>query len=415
MAEAEEERGKALQEAQEEAHEREQEIERLLLEARIQAQELDDVRAADEEKARELDRVRDELHDIRTQLAEARAAEQHSQDIDVLRTAHAHDLESIRAEHAQSTDALRSTHAQAIDSLKATLATARADLDTQRREKERALKTHTAEADRALRDHIAEADGDRAVLEHQLAGLRAALDDAQHELRDAQGDGAGLREELARVERELRDARHVERVLREDVRAGRAGEEAFETRLEESGRLVAQMLDVALAFRAAHARALATAQALAPSAAKARNLSESVFAPGSRAGLGINALPGAGLNEEPEPIDPGDPAGALEALRAVDHDHFLDEIRRTIRKWQKQCKEYRERAKGKISFRNFGEGDLALFLPTRNSVAKPWAAFNGEFIRSDFIDGASCRCFPTISQSRFRITSFKQRATSPSS
>lgn len=377
MTDDEEQRGRALQEAQETVHEREQEIERLQLDMRLQAQELQDIRAADENKARDLERLHDELRDMRAQLIEARAAEQHSQDIDVLRTAHSHDLEIIRAEHAQSTDALRSTHAQAIDSLKATLAIARADLDAQRREKERTIKNLAAESDRALRDHIAEADGDRAVLEHQLAGLRAALDEAQHDLRDAQGDSVGLREELARVERELRDARHIERVLREDVRAGRAGEEAFEARLEESQRLVAQILDVALAFRAAHARALSAAQALAPSAGKARNLSESVFVPGSRSALGPNALPGAAQNEEPEPIDPADPAAALEILRAVDHDHFLDEIRRTIRKWQKQCKEYRERAKGKISFRNFGEGDLALFLPTRNSVAKPWAAFNG--------------------------------------
>ena len=86
---------------------------------------------------------------------------------------------------------------------------------------------------------------------------------------------------------------------------------------------------------------------------------------------------------EPAPIDPSDPVAALEALRAFDHDHFLETIAKagsTIRKWQKQCKDYRERAKGKISFRNFAKGDLALFLPTRNSVSKPWAAFNGKCV-----------------------------------
>ncbi|KAF7971237.1 hypothetical protein HWV62_21548 [Athelia sp. TMB] len=368
----------ALEEARAQTMARELEVERLHDEARVQGLELDAARSVAEQRARELERTHGELHDTRTQLAEARAAEQHSLDIDTLREAHAADLEEIRANHATDLDSLRSMHAQAFDALRAShaqaLGSARAELDGQRREKDR----RAAEADRALRDHIAEADGDRAVLEHQCAGLRSTLEDVQGELRDARGDAAGLREELARVERELRDARHVERVLREDVRAGREGEEAFETRLEESRRLVAQLLDVALAFRAAHARALATAQSLAPSAAKAKSLGDSVFAPGARAALGANALP-TPLIDEPEPLDPADPAGALEVLRAVDHDHFLDEIRRTIRKWQKQCKEYRERAKGKISFRNFGEGDLALFLPTRNSVAKPWAAFNVSF------------------------------------
>lgn len=370
----------ALEEARSQTMARGLEVERLHDEARVQGLELDAARSVAEQRARELERTHGELHDTRTQLAEARAAEQHSLDIDTLRGAHAADLEEIRASHAADLDSLRSMHAQAFDALRAShaqaLASARAELDGQRREKDRRV----AEADRALRDHIAEADGDRAVLEHQCAGLRGTLEDVQGELRDARGDAAGLREELARVERELRDARHVERVLREDVRAGREGEEAFETRLEESGRLVAQLLDVALAFRAAHARALATAQSLAPSAAKTKSLGDSVFAPGARAALGANALP-IPLIDEPEPLDPADPAGALEVLRAVDHDHFLDEIRRTIRKWQKQCKEYRERAKGKISFRNFGEGDLALFLPTRNSVAKPWAAFNGVHCR----------------------------------
>lgn len=47
----------------------------------------------------------------------------------------------------------------------------------------------------------------------------------------------------------------------------------------------------------------------------------------------------------------------------------LAKISGVLRKWQKQCKEYRERAKGRIVFRNFGKGDLALFLPTRGGGA----------------------------------------------
>ena len=114
-------------------------------------------------------------------------------------------------------------------------------------------------------------------------------------------------------------------------------------------------------------------------------MSESVFV-GGRRGI-LNNLP------EPAPIDPSDPAAAVEALRAIDHDQFLEAINKagqTIRKWQKQCKDYREKAKGKISFRNFAKGDLALFLPTRNSVTKPWAAFNGTFFeRASCLDSLS--------------------------
>ncbi|KAJ7635147.1 putative peripheral membrane protein [Roridomyces roridus] len=255
------------------------------------------------------------------------------------------------------------------------------------REKDRMLRAQASEHDRIIRDHIAEADGDRAVLERQFHELKAVqehterqLEGLRSEMELGNADSLGLREELQRVQRELRDARTAERVLREDLRAGRASQSDFEQRLEESGRLTAQILDVAMGFRAAHVKALNAAQLMTshPGTGLRSNsagMAESTFSSSMRHSI-ISHL------DEPSPIDPTDPAAALEVLRAFDHDHFLEAITKTgstIRKWQKQCKEYRERAKGKISFRNFAKGDLALFLPTRNSVSKPWAAFNVSF------------------------------------
>lgn len=53
------------------------------------------------------------------------------------------------------------------------------------------------------------------------------------------------------------------------------------------------------------------------------------------------------------------------------------------RKWQKEARSYRDKyhraqseAHEKIAFRSFKEGDLALFLPTRNQAIRSWAAFN---------------------------------------
>lgn len=256
------------------------------------------------------------------------------------------------------------------------------------KEKDRLLRAQASEHDRIMRDHIAEADGDRAVLEHQYLELKAALEDTERQVKDARAqadmyssDAVGLREELQRVEHELREARHTERVLRDDLRAGRASQTDFDRKQEDSGRLIAQMLDVALAFRESHVKALVAIQTMTshPSSSSAKtgtspNMSESVFG-GLRRSIVSNVV-------EPPPIDPSDPPAALDALRAFDHDQFLEAVNKagqTIRKWQKQCKDYREKAKGKISFRNFAKGDLALFLPTRNSVTKPWAAFNGAF------------------------------------
>lgn len=66
--------------------------------------------------------------------------------------------------------------------------------------------------------------------------------------------------------------------------------------------------------------------------------------------------------------------------------HRIKEAEHKARKWQREAKTYRDRAhyqqkdaQDKIAFRHFKEGDLALFLPTRNQQAGAWAAFNVGF------------------------------------
>jgi autophagy-related protein 11 len=61
----------------------------------------------------------------------------------------------------------------------------------------------------------------------------------------------------------------------------------------------------------------------------------------------------------------------------------MRDMEHTARKWQKEARGYRDKAHRfqaeaheKIAFRSFKEGDLALFLPTRNQATRPWAAFN---------------------------------------
>ncbi|KAF5980838.1 myosin heavy chain [Fusarium coicis] len=64
----------------------------------------------------------------------------------------------------------------------------------------------------------------------------------------------------------------------------------------------------------------------------------------------------------------------------------IKEVEHMARKWQREARSYREKAHllqkdshDKIAFRHFKEGDLALFLPTRNQQAGAWAAFNVGF------------------------------------
>lgn len=61
----------------------------------------------------------------------------------------------------------------------------------------------------------------------------------------------------------------------------------------------------------------------------------------------------------------------------------VKEAEHTARKYTRDARTYRERAHqaikdshDKIAFRHFKEGDLALFLPTRNQTTGAWAAFN---------------------------------------
>jgi len=304
-----------------------------------------------------------------------------------------------------------------------------------RSDKDRLLRAQASEHDRIIRDHIAEADGDRAVLERQFHELKALNELTERQVKDfkadieiANSDAVGLREELQRVELELRDARHMEQLLREDLRTGQLSQATFEQRLEESDRLIAQILNVAIQFRDTHVKALRAAQVMVipPGSSKSHSQPNQQGANGSppradspaalftslrHSTMITEALHGA-LDELPS-IDPSDPTVALEALRSFDHDQFLEAIGKaasTIRKWQKQCRDYREKAKGKISFRNFAKGDLALFLPTRNSISKPWAAFNGKccvlpypFLRNVLMSNVS----PSPSQFHSRITSYK--------
>ena len=59
------------------------------------------------------------------------------------------------------------------------------------------------------------------------------------------------------------------------------------------------------------------------------------------------------------------------------------DVETLARKYQKDSRAYREKAHrlqseahDKIAYRSFKDGDLALFLPTRNQATRPWAAFN---------------------------------------
>jgi len=214
----------------------------------------------------------------------------------------------------------------------------------------------------ATGDYITRTGRGRAAMEHAEPQTQTGADSWIHQLAKAASPWAGMIQKPG-------DARGLESVPREDASEGHAPQPKFEDKAEEATRIIAQLLEIADAFRTTSFKAMNLAQDVShPPKNKRTN---EFHAPAAATGA---------LDEQPVPfIDPTDPASAIDILRTFDHDNLLEAIKgtgSTIRKWQKQCKEYRDRAKGKISFRNFSKGDLALFLPTRNTTSNAWAAFN---------------------------------------
>lgn len=80
----------------------------------------------------------------------------------------------------------------------------------------------------------------------------------------------------------------------------------------------------------------------------------------------------------------------MSAIGSFDIEAFCDAIAKRVRdmeytakKYSRDARSYREKSHAaqkesheKIAFKSFKEGDLALFLPTRNQATGAWAAFN---------------------------------------
>lgn len=65
--------------------------------------------------------------------------------------------------------------------------------------------------------------------------------------------------------------------------------------------------------------------------------------------------------------------------RVKDIEHMARKLQRDARAYRERAHALQKDAHDKIAFKNFKEGDLALFLPTRNQATGAWAAFNVGF------------------------------------
>ncbi|KAL1897867.1 oligomeric, coiled-coil, peripheral membrane protein [Sporothrix stenoceras] len=62
--------------------------------------------------------------------------------------------------------------------------------------------------------------------------------------------------------------------------------------------------------------------------------------------------------------------------RVKEVEHIARKMQRDVRSYREKAHTLQKEAHDKIAFKHFKEGDLALFLPTRNQTSGAWAAFN---------------------------------------
>ncbi|GAA5901455.1 hypothetical protein JCM6882_006282 [Rhodosporidiobolus microsporus] len=288
-----------------------------------------------------------------------------------------------------------------------------AELDSARAAQRELVQT-VAEKDKLLRDQRNEAQCDRAVLESKtdelvkaLAAKEGEADLAAARIVTLEEISEGLREQIARWEtvalakeedvgaakKEVEDAKRekeksVVDVQRELVRMTAVAREAMTL----AGRLRDENNNITAILNAPPPSSSSTSKGDASAAEldKAASPDPSTPAPAAFS----SPIPSAAAPAIP-PLDyaNGDLDDLLRELSKYNHDALTDAVKNKVdsltnvtKKWVKEAKAYRERAhratsatNDKIAFRNFAKGDLALFLPTRNSAVPVWAAFNVSF------------------------------------
>ncbi|KAJ5674195.1 hypothetical protein N7462_009634 [Penicillium macrosclerotiorum] len=225
----------------------------------------------------------------------------------------------------------------------------------------------------ALREQIAEEQRKYAELSQKLAG--------------AESDTLDFKKKEADWENKLNVASEAERqaVTRYEARGTKSHElskqlysqvEKLERMLEQLGFAIIQQDGHLVIQRASKLSASST-------------LGESI----AQSGI-VSAKPDSALLDWMHAESPSEEetkfAAFMESLSHFDVSVFGDVVVKRVkdiellaRKWQKEARAYREKyhrvqseAHEKIAYRSFKEGDLALFLPTRNQAIRSWAAFN---------------------------------------
>lgn len=336
----------------------------------------------------------DEIHDLREQLgAEVMQVfslrDELAQRKTELATMHSQ-FETQRGEHNQ----LRSKFADgetSSESLRALLAE-REDSVTELNGKLAGLHSHTQRLEEATVHQQEQHNNAQQALEARLKDQRADYEAVQHNLELQAGSRLQNANELQRVHDALEDAFQARAKRAEDISTRLYTLKNTLGRLLEQVGFTVSKQDDTITFQRTPKATTASNIFNDPSFSMARSVSaplptKSDFEDSYDPGLSHWTLP-----DDPD-AETQHFANFMRDINSFDTDAFSETIikrikdtEHTARKYFKDARAYRDKyrrvqseAHEKITVRAFKEGDLALFLPTRNNATKPWAAFNVGF------------------------------------
>ncbi|KAK4046981.1 oligomeric, coiled-coil, peripheral membrane protein [Microbotryomycetes sp. JL201] len=262
----------------------------------------------------------------------------------------------------------------------------------------RETSAQLAEKERELRHLRGEAELERAVLQKEASELQSSLSQAESDmaLMESRNNtleeiAAGLRAQVAKLEKVLSEKEAASHSLRDSYQDAQTEHESELRRVkaeaEETMIFARKALRVA-GMRKLEARRVAEVLSTTPNRGEeqvADHMGNSeawsrVSEPRKEEAL-IPDYDADSLQELLQHVSDYDVQDLTEAVRGK-----IEHLTAAIKKYIREARGYRERAQkvsalgvDKIAFRQFTKGDLALFLPTRNSEVPVWAAFNVGF------------------------------------
>lgn len=311
--------------------------------------------------------------------------------------------------HARNTEKSHATLVEEKKDLEEKLDLQQAEVNQLRE----AVETHKAEMTK-VRNELLQEQSQVSVLKSELADERSQLhhlrskfsagetgsEVLRERLAEEEGKVASMSQKLIQLDTQARTAEEVVKDYREKLALAQASEEQLTALLnargskaqEVSQRLLLQAGSIGhmleqLGFAVVQTDDTLTVQRA--SKVNSASASGDLLASSTVASLRPDPTLSTWVQNRPDDED-AKFKEFIDSMAKFDVEVFGEavvkrekEIEIVARKWQKEARSYRDKyhrtqseAHDKIAYRSFKEGDLALFLPTRNQAIRSWAAFN---------------------------------------